>query len=84
MRCLDAGETGAQSGHAISNQPKTSEYTNGRTDTHMTIASKQHEVDPERVHLKYAEAAQYKSVYAFSSQQGVVYLEGIRCVPRGV
>lgn len=43
-----------------------------------------YEVDSEWVHLKYSEASQFKAVYGFSGQQGVVHLEGVRFVPRGV
>lgn len=42
-----------------------------------------YEVQPEWVHLKYAEASQFKEVYGFAGNQGVVNLEGIRYLPRG-
>lgn len=48
------------------------------------MAMESHEVDAQWVHLQYSEAAQFKTVYGFSGQQGVVHLEGIRYVPRGV
>ena len=41
------------------------------------------EVDAQWVHLQYSEAAQFKTVYGFSGQQGVVHLEGLRYLPRG-
>ncbi len=43
-----------------------------------------YEVDPQWVHIQYPEAAQFKTVYGFSGQQGVVHLEGIRYTPRGI
>ena len=50
----------------------------------MTSHTKRHEVDSQWVHIQYSEAAQFKTVYGFSGQQGVVHLEGVRFVPRGV
>lgn len=43
-----------------------------------------HDVDAQWVHLSYSEAAQFKTVYGFSGQQGVVHLEGIRYMPCAV
>lgn len=48
------------------------------------LKTKRHEVDSEWVHISYSEAAQFKAVYGFSGQHGVVHLEGVRFVPRGV
>ena len=42
-----------------------------------------YEVQPEWVHLKYAETAKFKEVYGFAGNQGVVNLEGIRYLPKG-
>ncbi|WP_353236230.1 alpha/beta hydrolase [Diaphorobacter ruginosibacter] len=49
-----------------------------------TANASRHEVDSEWVHIQYSEASQFKTVYGFSGQQGVVHLEGVRYVPRGV
>jgi len=42
-----------------------------------------YEVQPEWVHVKYAETSQFKEVYGFAGNQGVVNLEGIRYLPKG-
>ena len=41
------------------------------------------EVQPEWVHVKYAEASEFREVYGFAGGQGVVNLEGIRFLPKG-
>ncbi len=41
------------------------------------------EVQPEWVHVKYAEASAFREVYGFAGGQGMVNLEGIRFVPKG-
>lgn len=43
-----------------------------------------YEVDAQWAHITYSESAQFKTVYGFAGQQGVVHLEGIRYVPRDV
>ncbi len=41
------------------------------------------EVQPEWVHVQYAETSRFKEVYGFAGNQGVVNLEGIRYLPKG-
>ena len=41
------------------------------------------EVQPEWVHVKYAESSEFREVYGFAGGQGMVNLEGIRFVPKG-
>ncbi len=41
------------------------------------------EVQPEWVHVKYAETGEFREVYGFAGGQGMVNLEGIRFVPKG-
>jgi dienelactone hydrolase len=41
------------------------------------------EVQPEWVHVKYAETSEFREVYGFAGGQGMVNLEGIRFVPKG-
>ncbi len=41
------------------------------------------EVQPEWVHVKYAETGELREVYGFAGGQGMVNLEGIRFVPKG-
>jgi dienelactone hydrolase len=42
-----------------------------------------YEVQPEWVHIAYAETSQFREVYGFASSQGKVNVEGIRFVPKG-
>ncbi len=49
----------------------------------MSTQTVKYEVQPEWVHVQYAETAQFREVYGFASSQGMVNLEGIRFVPRG-
>lgn len=49
----------------------------------MPQAEVKYEVQPEWVHVKYAEKSAFKEVYGFAGNQGVVNLEGIRFVPKG-
>ncbi len=48
----------------------------------MADAPIRYEVQPEWVHVKYAETSQFKEVYGFAGNQGVVNLEGIRYLPK--
>ncbi len=43
-----------------------------------------HELDFEWVHVAYEEKSAFSETYGFSGNQGVVNVEGIRIVPRGV
>ena len=49
----------------------------------MADTSIRYEVQPEWVHVKYAETSQFKEVYGFAGNQGVINLEGIRYLPKG-
>ncbi|MSQ70823.1 MAG: alpha/beta hydrolase [Betaproteobacteria bacterium] len=49
----------------------------------MATQSVKYEVQPEWVHVQYAETSQFREVYGFASSQGMVNLEGIRFVPKG-
>jgi len=49
----------------------------------MADQSARFEVQPEWVHVKYAETTKFKEVYGFAGNQGVVNLEGIRYLPKG-
>ncbi len=49
----------------------------------MADAQIRFEVQPEWVHVQYAEASKFKEVYGFAGNQGVVNLEGIRYLPKG-
>ncbi|MFN2645205.1 MAG: alpha/beta hydrolase, partial [Burkholderiales bacterium] len=42
-----------------------------------------YDIDPEWVHVQYAERAQFTEVYGFSGSQGMVNCEGLRYVPKG-
>ncbi|MCC6474817.1 MAG: alpha/beta hydrolase [Burkholderiales bacterium] len=41
-----------------------------------------YEVEPEWVHVEFAETTQFTEVYGFSGSQGMVNLEGVRFVPK--
>jgi alpha-beta hydrolase superfamily lysophospholipase len=41
------------------------------------------EAQPEWVHVKFPESAQFREVYGFAGGQGLIHLEGIRFVPKG-
>ena len=43
----------------------------------------QYEIQPEWVHIAYAETSQFREVYGFAGAAGMVNLEGIRFVPKG-
>jgi hypothetical protein len=42
-----------------------------------------YEIQPEWVHIAYAETSQFREVYGFAGSSGMVNLEGIRFVPKG-
>ena len=42
-----------------------------------------YEMQPEWVHIAYAETSQFREVYGFAGAAGMVNLEGIRFVPKG-
>jgi len=42
-----------------------------------------YEMQPEWVHIAYAESSQFREVYGFAGAAGMVNLEGIRFVPKG-
>src|SRR5579859_3199491 len=42
-----------------------------------------YEIQPEWVHIAYAETSQFREVYGFAGAAGMVNLEGIRFVPKG-
>ena len=44
----------------------------------------QHETTSEWVHISFAEASAFKSVYGFAGSLGTVHLEGVRYLPKGV
>src|SRR5262245_59283117 len=48
----------------------------------MSGARERFDVQPEWVHVKYAEAGDFRDVYGFVSGDGVVNLEGVRWAPR--
>ena len=48
------------------------------------MTTKTYEVQPEWVHISFAEQAAFKSVYGFAGSLGTVHLEGIRYIPKGV
>ncbi len=50
----------------------------------MTTLPKKFEVSADWVHIKFAEKSAFKEVYGFAGNQGVVNLEGIRYIPKGV
>ena len=43
----------------------------------------QYEIQPEWVHIAYAETSQFREVYGFAGAAGMVNLEGVRFVPKG-
>ena len=43
----------------------------------------QYEIQPEWVHIAYAETSQFREVYGFAGAAGMVNLEGIRFLPKG-
>ncbi len=49
----------------------------------MPGARTKYEVQPEWVHVAYAEASDLRETYGFASSQGMVHVEGIRFVPKG-
>jgi alpha-beta hydrolase superfamily lysophospholipase len=49
----------------------------------MTTARKKFDVEPEWVHVMYAETGDFREVYGFAASQGMINLEGVRFVPRG-
>lgn len=48
------------------------------------MTDKTFDVQPEWVHISFAEQAAFKSVYGFAGSLGTVHLEGIRYIPKGV
>ena len=50
----------------------------------MTIPSAKFEVSADWVHIKFSEKNAFKEFYGFAGNQGVVNLEGIRYLPKGV
>lgn len=49
----------------------------------MATRRSRFEVQPEWVHLAYAETSAFREVYGFAASQGKVNLEGVRFVPKG-
>jgi dienelactone hydrolase len=49
----------------------------------MPVPHQTFEVQPEWVHVKYAETGEFREVYGFAGGQGTINLEGIRFVPKG-
>jgi alpha-beta hydrolase superfamily lysophospholipase len=49
----------------------------------MSAPRQTFEVQPEWVHVKYAETGAFREVYGFAGGQGMVNLEGIRFLPKG-
>lgn len=47
------------------------------------MAAEKFEVQPEWVHVQYAETSAFREVYGFASSQGMVNIEGVRFVPKG-
>ena len=47
------------------------------------MATEKYEIQPEWVHVQYAETSTFREVYGFAGSQGMVNIEGIRFLPKG-